>query len=290
MPVFYNTDQIEQFENPVITIGTFDGVHKGHQAILKDVVAHAKEVKGESILITFEPHPRKLLFPGQPLQLLTPLEEKIALIAATGIQHVVVAPFNQAFASLSADQYISDFLVAKFHPHSIVIGYDHRFGHDRKGDLTLLQSYADRYDFTVHEIPAQVIDEATVSSTKIRKALQQGDVTTASHMLGRHYTLTGGVISGARLGRTLGYPTANIKPNDPEQLIPGNGVYAIRALLNGASFNGMLNIGVRPTVSQELSLHIEAHLFDFNREIYNEQLELQFVARLRDEQKFGSQE
>lgn len=288
MAVYYSTDNLPLFKNAVLTIGTFDGVHKGHQVILNDVVQQATANDGESILITFEPHPRKLIYPDQSLQLLTPLEEKIALITDTGIQHIVVIPFNAAFASLSAHAYVADLLVKKFNPSCIVIGYDHHFGHDRKGNLALLQEMSNAYGFKVHEIQAQKIDEAAVSSTKVRKALLQGDVTTAQNMLGRAYSLKGTVVTGAQIGRQLGYPTANIMPADADQLIPANGVYAIRAHYNDASFNGMLNIGVRPTVSNTLMLHIEAHLFDFSRDIYDQELEISFIARLRDEQRFGS--
>jgi riboflavin kinase/FMN adenylyltransferase len=288
MAVYYSTDNLPEFRNAVLTIGTFDGVHKGHQAILKDVVQQAAANDGESILITFEPHPRKLIYPDQSLQLLTPLEDKLALILKTGIRHIVVVPFDTAFASLSAHAYVADLLVKKFNPSCIVIGYDHHFGHDRMGNLSLLQEMSSTYRFKVQEIQAQKIDEAAVSSTKVRKALLQGDVATAQAMLGRAYSLKGTVVAGAQIGRQLGYPTANIVPADDDQLIPGNGVYAIRALYNGASFKGMLNIGIRPTVSETLKLHIEAHLFNFNQDIYDQELEISFVARLRDEQKFGS--
>ena len=246
MAVFYSTDNLPSFRNPVLTIGTFDGVHKGHQAILKDVVQQAKAIDGESILITFEPHPRKLIYPEQSLQLLTTLDEKIKLIEATGIRHIVVTPFNTAFASLTAEEYMRDFLVKKFQPEHIVIGYDHRFGHDRAGNLDLLQSISGQYGFTVNEIPAQKIDEAAVSSTKIRKALESGDVTGAHAMLGRAYTLSGTIVTGAQIGRKLGFPTANIQPADADQLIPANGVYAVLANVNGMQYKAMLNIGIRP--------------------------------------------
>lgn len=288
MAVHFNTGSLPAFRNTVITIGTFDGVHLGHKAILQEVVKHATEINGESVLITFEPHPRKLIFPNQPLKLLTPLKDKIALLTSEGIEHIVVAPFTRDFSNLTADQYIEDFLVKNFHPHSIVIGYDHHFGYDRTGNIDLLKKYADKFGYKVYEISAQLIDEAAVSSTKIREALNAGHVSEAAHMLGRNYSLKGHVIGGAKLGRTIGYPTANIQPGDVEQLIPANGVYAIRAVSNGETYNGMLNIGFRPTVTKEIHLHIEAHLFDFNKDIYEQQLEILFIDRLRDEQKFPS--
>lgn len=290
MAVFYNTDELKSFSNAVITIGTFDGVHLGHLTILQQVVAHAKELGGESIVLTFEPHPRKLLFPDQPIKIITPLTEKIKLITQAGIDHVFVVPFTQSFAALSAEAYVKDFLVKHLQPKGIVIGYDHQFGHDRAGNIKLLQAYESELGFKVYEIPAKQIEDAAVSSTKIRNALTAGNVTDANKMLGRRYNLTGSVVSGAQLGRTLGFPTANIKPADTEQIIPGNGVYAIQAIIAGDAYNGMMNIGIRPTVSNELSLHIEAHLFDFNRDIYNQSIEVVFAERLRDEQRFPSLE
>lgn len=288
MAIFLNTDDLPSFKNPVITIGTFDGVHKGHDVILQQVVAHAKQVNGESVLLTFEPHPRKLLFPDQPLKLITPLLQKLELITNAGIDHVVVVPFTRTFANLSAEEYILDFLVKKFCPNSIIIGYDHQFGHDRRGNIKLLEAHADDCKYQVYEIPAQLIDEAAVSSTKIRHALQDGHVNEATHMLGRPYSITGKVIKGAQLGRTIGYPTANIQPSDPEQLIPANGAYAIKAKYGNNIYDGMLNIGIRPTVSKELTLHIEANLFDFTGDLYDHQLEIFFIDRLRNEEKFSS--
>ena len=288
MAIFYNTDELKGFNNAVITIGTFDGVHLGHLTILQQVVAHARELGGESIVLTFEPHPRKLLFPDQPIKIITPLAEKIKLITKAGIDHVFVVPFTQAFAALSAEAYVKDFLVKHLQPQGIVIGYDHQFGHDRAGNIKLLQAYENELGFNVYEIPAKQIEDAAVSSTKIRNSLTAGNVTDANKMLGRQYSLRGTVVAGAQLGRTLGYPTANVKPTDAGQIVPGNGVYAIKAIIGTETFNGMMNIGIRPTVSNELSLHIEAHLFDFNRDVYNQSIEIVFAERLRDEQRFPS--
>lgn len=288
MAIYYSISDLPAFTTPVITIGTFDGVHQGHRVILDKVCEHAKAIGGESILLTFEPHPRKLIYPDQPIQILTPLDKKLELITEAGIRHVVVVPFTKEFAGLSAHEYISDFLVKTFHPAAIVIGYDHHFGHDRKGDIHLLKDIQKEYGFDVVEIPAQLIDEAAVSSTKIRQAISAGLVDEATQMLGRHYSLAGRVHRGAQLGRTIGYPTANIVPAHAEQLVPANGVYAVHILHNGVEHNAMLNIGYRPTVSAEHILHIEAHIFDFSAEVYDEQMEIVFVSRLRDEQKFNS--
>lgn len=288
MAIFYNTDRLPEFKNAVITIGTFDGVHLGHKVILDQVVNHAKTIHGESILITFEPHPRKLLFPDQPLKILTPLEQKLELITAAGIQHIIVVPFTKAFAELSADAYINNFLVKQVKAKHIIIGYDHHFGNDRKGDINLLKQYAGNCGYTIHEIPAQLIDDAAVSSTKIRHALQVGHVADANAMLGRPYSFIGSVVHGTQLGRTIGYPTANMKPLADEQLIPAEGVYAIQARWNKHLLNGMLNIGYRPTVTNEMRLKIEANIFNFNENIYNQTLEIIFIKRLRDEHKFPS--
>lgn len=288
MAIFYNTDRLPLFENAVVTIGTFDGVHLGHKVILDHVVNHADETGGESVLLTFEPHPRKLLYPNQPLKIITPLEQKLELLTGAGIKHIIVVPFTKAFADLSAESYIKDFLVKQINAKSIVIGYDHHFGNDRKGDIYLLKQFADSCNYTIDEIPEQLIDDAAVSSTKIRNSLQIGQVSDAGAMLGRPYSLIGSVVHGTQLGRTIGYPTANIKPFADEQLVPAEGVYAIKAKWNKQELNGMLNIGYRPTVTNEMRLKIEAHLFDFNENIYNQTLEIIFIDRLRDEEKFPS--
>jgi riboflavin kinase / FMN adenylyltransferase len=288
MAVYYDINTLPRFKNAVITIGTFDGVHMGHRVILQQVMQQAREVNGESILLTFEPHPRKIVFPDQPLKLITTLEEKIELITETGIEHIVVVPFTKEFAALSAQEYIEEFLVKKINPNSIVIGYDHHFGSDRKGNIDMLKDFEAKHNYTVYEIPAQLIEEAAVSSTKIRNAIAEGQAEDATKMLGRPYTIKGIVSKGAQLGRTIGYPTANMVPIDADKLVPGNGVYAIKAHLVSGEYKGMLNIGVRPTVSNDPQLHIEAHLFEFSSNIYGETIELELVARLRNEQKFNS--
>ncbi len=288
MGIFRNISALPQFSNSVITIGTFDGVHQGHKVILNEVVKHARNEGCESILVTFEPHPRKLLAPHLPIKLLTPLEQKLQLISNSGIEHVVVAPFTKDFSNLSAHDYIESFLVSCFHPKSIVIGYDHHFGHDRTGDIKLLQDMAGEFGYTVYEIPAQLIDEAAVSSTKIRNALNEGQVAEAAHMLGRNYSITGTVYHGAKRGRTIGYPTANIQPVDADQQIPAVGVYAVLVKWNGQTHKGMMSIGYNPTVTDEQILRIEVNILDFEGDLYGEKLEVEFVARLRGEEKFAS--
>ncbi len=288
MAVYRSIDNLPEFENPIITIGTFDGVHAGHKVILDKVVAHANDNNKSSVLVTFDPHPRKLIFPEETIDILTPLNEKLELITATGIEHVVVVPFTKEFAQLSAQEYISDFLVKKLKPSTIIIGYDHHFGNDRKGNIELLQKMKAEYGFGVIEIEAQLIQEAAISSTKIRTAIAYGNIEEAAKMLNRNYSVTGIVQRGQQLGRKLNYPTANISPLNKEQLLPANGVYAIYGHYDKARYSGMLNIGIRPTIDNDKTLHIEAHLFDFNQEIYNEQLKVEFVKRIRDEVKFDS--
>ena len=290
MAVFFDINNLPGFKNAVLTVGTFDGVHKGHKVILQEVVNHARNVNGESVLLTFEPHPRKLLFPDQPLGIITPLHQKLQLLTEVGIQHIVVVPFTKEFAGLSAQEYIERFLVGIFHPHSIIIGYDHRFGNDRKGDIKLLEKHAQDYNYELIEIPAQLIDDAAVSSTKIRHAILEGHMEDASIMLGRNYSFKGKVMHGNKLGRTLGYPTANLEPEEQEQIIPALGIYAIQAVHNGDRFNGMMSIGYNPTVTDKRLMRIEANLFDFDRDIYGDTIEVFFIKKLRDEHNFDSLE
>ena len=288
MAVFFHNDPLPVFQNAVITIGTFDGVHQGHQQILNQVVARAKEVNGESVVITFEPHPRRLLFPDKPLKLLTSLAAKLELLQQSGMEHVVIIPFTRDFSDLTARQYVEDFLVKKFKPHSIVIGYDHHFGHDRSGNIHLLKELQEKHNYQLVEIPEHLIHEASVSSTKIRKALMEGKIEEANEMLSRKFSLKGIVVKGDQRGRILGFPTANIKLVQEDLLVPANGVYAVNAIWKGNHLRGMMNIGYNPTFFIEKKQNIEVHLFDFNQEIYGEDLEVQFVSFLREEQKFPS--
>jgi len=288
MAIFFDTAELPSFQNAVVTIGTFDGVHLGHKAILQEVVKQAQKINGESVLITFDPHPRKLLFPNQELKLLTPLYRKLQLITDAGIDHVVVVPFTHEFANLSATEYVTHFLVQRFQPHTIIIGYDHQFGHDRQGNIQLLKKFCKQHQYHVVEIHAQLIEDAAVSSTKIRKAITAGHVQDAAHMLGRYYTLGGKVIQGKQLGRTIGYPTANIQPHDPAQVVPAIGIYAVTVQWKKKKLRGMLSIGHNPTVTDEKKIHIEVNIFDFDEDIYGQDLEIAFVTYLRDEEKFDS--
>lgn len=272
----------------VITIGTFDGVHLGHRAILDELNRHAASLGGESVVVTFEPHPRQVLQPEVQIQVLTPLEDKLKLLYDAGVGRVAVTPFTESFARLSAEDYVRNFLADRFKPAAIVIGYDHHFGHDRRGNIALLKSLSEQHGFSVHEIPAQMIADAAVSSTKIRNALLNGDAAPASQMLGRPYSVTGIVVHGQKLGRTIGYPTANILPKYKAQLIPAQGIYAVNVVVDGRSYPSMLSIGTRPTVSTDGSVSIEAYLFDFNEDIYDKEVSVEFIQHMRDELKFDS--
>lgn len=275
------------FRNPVITIGSFDGLHHGHRAILSEVTRCAREVGGESILITFEPHPRKIIHPDRPLGLLTALDKKIELVQAEGIDHIVVVPFTRDFSMFSAKEYVEDFLVKQFHPHTIVIGHDHHFGHSREGDIHLLRELLGS-KVQVREIPAQLIDDAAVSSTKVRRCLLEGKVAEAAEMLERPYSFKGMVVHGNKLGRQLGYPTANLLLSCPDVLVPGIGIYAVTVAWNGMVRKGMMSIGQRPTVTDEKTIVMEVNIFDFEGDLYGKELEVSFIKYLRPEEKFDS--
>ncbi len=295
MQVHYDINQLPVFKNAVITIGTFDGVHSGHQQIIRQMLTEAKAINGETVAITFHPHP-KMVVPGakQDIKVLNTLAEKITLLQKHGIHHLVVVPFTNAFAEQTADAYIKDFLVARFHPHTIIIGYDHRFGAGRKGDYHLLEDEAPKNNFVVKEIPEHVLQDITISSTKIRAALSAGDIVTANEFLGYHYFFTGKVVQGNKLGRTIGYPTANLQIEDESKLIPGNGVYAVEAVVNSepltVRLKGMMNIGVRPTVGGSLNRVIEVNIFDFDADIYGQGLTVFIKTKLRNEVKFNGLE
>lgn len=289
MRIFNSFDEVDKISSPVLTIGTFDGVHIGHQKIIKQLKKEALQLGGESVLFTFYPHPRMVLFPdAHGLQLLTTQEEKLKLLELSGIDNVIVQPFTFDFSRLTALEFVRDYLVNKLHVKKLIIGYDHQFGKNREGSIDFLRAIADVYEFEVIEIPAQDIDDVNVSSTKIRDALKSGDVETAGNYLGRPYSLTGEVVHGKELGRTIGFPTANIHVSDDTKLIPANGVYAVKVTALGASFNGMLNIGNRPTVNATVDRSIEVHIFDFDSLIYDSKITIEFIRFIRQEKEFPS--
>ncbi|HHB78898.1 MAG TPA: bifunctional riboflavin kinase/FAD synthetase [Saprospiraceae bacterium] len=284
MQVHKNIQQLPAFRNAAITVGSFDGVHVGHRTILRKLMEVAKQNNGESVVITFYPHPRHFLG-DTPLPILNTLSEKVNNLEKMGIDHLVVVPFDEAFAKQSATDYIEQFLLKKFHPKSIILGYDHRFGAGRKGDIQLLRKLTKGKDIQIIEIPANEINKVKVSSTKIRNALLEGDVKTAQTYLKQPYSISGTVIHGDQVGTQLGFPTANIKIDDPDKLIPADGVYAVLVRINGKIHQGMLHIGNRPTLNG-VEQRIEVHIFDFEQKIYQQSIEIQFIDFIRHNHKF----
>lgn len=276
----------------MVTVGTFDGVHKGHQVLLDRIKNIAREEGGEAVMLTFSPHPRLVLFPDDnDLRLLTTLEEKIELLESSGIDHLIIHPFTPEFSRTTVPEYVSDILVKGIGVRKLVIGYDHHFGRNREGSLENLQAVAPNYGFEVEEIPARMIDDVKVSSTKIRNALLEGNVARANGFLGYPYTLTGMVVRGNEIGRSMGFPTANVEPSETVKLIPGNGVYAVKVHFEDRIYHGMANIGKRPTVVRETAQRvIEVHIFGFSSDLYGKNLRLTFHGRIRDEVKFEDTE
>jgi riboflavin kinase/FMN adenylyltransferase len=291
MQVHRDIDHLPDFHNAVITIGTFDGVHTGHRQIFMQMKSAATGINGETVIITFHPHPRKIV-KGRPgtVQLLTTMDERIALLEEIGINHLVIVPFTGEFAEMDAESYVKNFLIQKFNPHTIIIGYDHRFGKGRSGDYKLLESFAKVYGFTVKEIPEKLLNDAIISSTFIRDSLLNGDVDKAAVLLGYTYFIEALVVHGQKRGRTIGYPTANLEIPDGEKLVPTDGVYAVKVLVkesgNAEYYNGMLNIGFRPTVDGTRKV-IEVNLFDFHGDLYGQKIKVFFHRFIRGEIKFA---
>jgi riboflavin kinase/FMN adenylyltransferase len=309
--VHTNIEQLPPIHNAVITIGTFDGVHMGHRQIIEKLIAEARACKGQTVIITFNPHPRKVVSSTiLGIRLINTLDEKLALLEQLGIDHVVVVPFTEAFANQPAEEYIRNFLVEKFHPHTIIIGYDHRFGRDRKGDYLLLEDKAEEFGYQLREIPKHILENISISSTNIREAILHSDADTANKLLGYEFFFTGTVVDGDKLGRKLGYPTANLKVADEEKILPGNGIYAVYAEISQAKggrigpiapaaflhhpasetrLKGMMSIGFRPTVDGKKKV-IEVNLFDFDGDIYGKNMRVYLKKYLREEIKFNGLE
>jgi riboflavin kinase/FMN adenylyltransferase len=287
LKTYSNITDFPQTKGTVLTLGTFDGVHLGHTKILNKIKEAAKTMVLESVVLTFHPHPRSVLQTNTPMRLLSCIDEKSNLIQHAGIDHLVIHPFDKAFSQLTAEEFVTDILVKKFNLKKIVIGYDHRFGKNRTANIDDLTRFGLEFGFEVVQITAEEVNAITISSTKIRKALENGDCSTAQNYLGHPYTLSGTVVKGQQLGRTLGFPTANLQPCCAEKLIPKNGVYVVRVSYDNRYYSGVLNIGTRPTISGT-SQTIEVHLFDFSQEIYNAKLTLEFLTFLREEQRFDS--
>jgi riboflavin kinase/FMN adenylyltransferase len=292
MRIFEGLTDLSHIKNAVVTIGTFDGVHLGHQEILKTLIAEAEKCEGESVLLTFYPHPRMVLFPEQTdLQLLQTQAEKLEKLASIGLQNVVIYPFSKEFADLSAERFVEEILIKGLQAKMVIIGYDHQFGHNREGNLAFLKQYAEKGFFDLREIPAEQIDEANISSSKIRKAILGGEISTANSFLGSPFELSGTIVKGLQNGRNIGFPTANIRIDDQQKIIPATGVYAVEMDVAGTTCRGMMNVGWRPTIEEEkLERKIEVHLFDFQKEIYDEVCQIRVLQFVRAEHKFPNLE
>ncbi len=286
MKIYNCIKDFQPIDNAIVTIGTFDGVHLGHQAIFRKMLEDAAAHDGETVVITFYPHPRIVLgLDSTNLRFINTQEKKINRIQQAGIDHLVIIPFTKEFSSLSSEEFIRDFVVEKVQPVKIMTGYDHHFGKDRQGGFEQLGHMGKQYGFDVEQVEAQYVNDARVSSTKIRKLLEGGKVLAANGFLGYEYSITGTVVSGKSIGRNIGFPTANIEVADEYKLIAAVGVYACRVEYMGTVYKGMSNIGYRPTIDHG-ALTIEVNIFDFNSEIYGEEITIYFVDRMRDERKF----
>ena len=273
----------------MVTIGTFDGVHLGHRKIIAQITTAAKEKNCDSLVLTFFPHPRIVLQEGTEMKQLNTIDEKTSLLKQLGVDHLVIHPFDKAFSRMTAEEFVKEVLVDKFRLEKIIIGYDPRFGRNRTADINDLMAFGETFGFEVAQISAEELNDVSISSTKIRTALSEGDITLANKFLGYAYTLSGEVVKGQQLGRTIGYPTANILVKEDYKLIPQNGVYVVQSDIAGQTVFGMMNIGNRPTVNGTTQT-IEVHFLDFNQDLYGQTLSISLLKRLRDEQKFPSLE
>ena len=287
MKIFHSINEFHSDKKTIVTIGTFDGVHLGHAAILKKLTQNTQNETFESTVLTFFPHPRMVLQGKSDLKLLNTINEKIELLEKIGVDNLIIHPFDEKFAELNAEAFISTILVDHLRVQKIIIGYDHRFGKNRTANIDDLISFGAQYGFEVEQISAQEIDEISISSTKIRTALEEGDIQLANEYLGYSYFLSGTVVKGKQLGRTIGFPTANISLEEDYKLVPQNGVYVVQAEIDCKTIYGMMNIGFNPTV-QGKQKTIEVHLFDFDTDIYNRKIQVAILQRIRSEKKFES--
>jgi len=288
--IYHSIEDFPSDVNTIVTIGTFDGVHKGHQIIINRINEIAKKEAMESVVLTFDPHPRHVIYPdNQELRLIHTLEEKIEALRKTGVQNLVLHKFTKEFSRTESVNFIRDFLVTKLNMKYMVVGFDHHFGKNRQGTFDNLIELSDAYGFKIEKIKPQNIGEVTISSTKIRNAILEGDCKKANTYLSANFSITGKVVQGNKIGSSIGYPTANIEIENQWKILPKNGVYAVKILLKNQQYFGMLNLGNRPSISDD-SFAIEVHLFDFNATIYNEELKIEFIQRIRDEQQFSDLE
>ncbi|WP_028296856.1 bifunctional riboflavin kinase/FAD synthetase [Olivibacter sitiensis] len=305
MKIYRSLDEFTPLDNAVVTMGTFDGVHVGHQKIISKLTEYARIIDGETVLLTFFPHPRMIIHPeDESLKLINTIEEKAERLAACGIDHLIITPFTRDFSNQGPEEYIREVLVSKIGTKRVIIGYDHHFGKNRGGSIADLNRYSQQYQYTVQEIPEQDVNEVAVSSTKIREALILGDIDTANRYLGYPFPLTGKIVKGQQLGRTIGFPTANIEVEEPYKLIPAYGIYAVEAyLIDKAQFGsgefvppttseklkGMGYIGTRPTVNG-ITRSIEVNFFDLNEDLYGKTIHVNFLHFVRHDQKFTTVE
>ncbi|HEY6144503.1 MAG TPA: bifunctional riboflavin kinase/FAD synthetase [Flavobacterium sp.] len=287
MNIFHSINDFKSTKKTILTLGTFDGVHVGHKKILEKITQSTEGGKYKSLVLTFFPHPRIVLHGASEVKLLNTIAEKIDLLEKLDIQNLVIHPFDETFSKLSAEDFVKTVLVEKLQIKKIIIGHDHRFGRNRTADINDLIAFGKQYDFEVEQISAQEIDAVSISSTKIRKALLEGKMTLANEYLGYDYFLTGTISKGKQLGRTIGFPTANLKIEENYKLIPKNGAYVVKSIIDQKTVYGMMNIGYNPTVAGE-NLSIEMHYFDFDKDIYDQKISVSILKHLRPEQKFGS--
>ncbi len=287
LKLFHSLSEYKAAKKSIVTIGTFDGVHIGHKLILEKLIQNAKERDCESVVLTFFPHPRMVLQESSDVKLINTIEEKSELIGNIGIENLIIHPFDQKFSRLTAEEFVKTILVDLLNIKKIIIGYDHRFGRNRTANIDDLIVYGKQYDFEVEQISAQEINDNAVSSTKIRNAILEGNISLANKYLGYNYTFSGEVVKGKQLGRTIGFPTANIQIKESYKLIPKNGVYIVKSNYDGNTIFGMMNIGNRPTVNGEHQT-IEVNFFDFNEDIYNKIISIEILDFIREEQKFDS--
>lgn len=289
MKVYHHISAFNANKPTVITIGTFDGVHSGHRKILEKIVQAARASNSESLILTFFPHPRMVLGGSPEVKLLNTMDEKIRLLSDAGIDHLVIQPFDTEFAALTPEDFVREVLIGQLNIGKIIIGHDHRFGRNRSAGIDDLQRFGAQFNFAVEQIPAQEINDLAISSTLIRKAIDSGDVSLANEFLGYNYFLSGKVIEGKKLGRTLGFPTANIAVADAHKQVPGNGVYIVSSLILGKTVYGVMNIGTRPTVNG-MERSLEVHYLDFEGDLYSMNITVSFIRRIRSEQKFDNLE
>ncbi|CAM4061342.1 bifunctional riboflavin kinase/FAD synthetase [Flavobacterium weaverense] len=287
MKIFHSINDFSSTKKTIITLGTFDGVHIGHKKILERVIQNTDNEKYESLVLTFFPHPRMVLQEDCDIELLNTIDEKIYLLDEIGLENLVIHPFDEMFSRLTAEEFVKTVLVDRFDIHKIIIGHDHRFGRNRTANIDDLIAYGEQYNFEVEQISVQEINEISVSSTKIRQALVEGNMTLANDYLGYEYFLTGNVVQGKQLGRTIDFPTANIEVKENYKLIPQNGVYIVKSIIVDKVIFGMMNIGFNPTVNGE-NRSIEVHYFDFNADLYHQNVRVSILKRIRSEQKFSS--